>query len=220
MAAVTTDLVKQLREMTSAGMMDARKALMESDGDLDKAVEYLQKKGQASATKKAGRIAAEGIVESYIHAGGKIGVLLEVNCESDFVARTEEFKALAHDICLHIAAMSPLYVSKEEISEEVRAHQMEIFVAQARETGKPENILPKIAEGRLSKWIAEVCLLDQPFVKDPDKTIDTLVKERAAKTGEKMTVRRFVRYQMGEGLQKRTYDIAKEVEEQLGAAQG
>jgi len=218
MAAVTPELVKQLREMTGAGMMDARKALTECDGDMDKAVEYLQKKGQASATKKAGRIAAEGVVESYIHAGGKIGVMVEVNCESDFVARTDDFKSLAHDICLHIAAMSPLYVSKEEISEETRAHQMDIFVAQARETGKPENILSKIAEGRLNKWIAEVCLLDQPFVKDPDKTIDQLVKEKTAKTGEKCTVRRFIRYQMGEGLQKRTFDIAKEVAEITGQA--
>lgn len=215
---VTPEQVKQLREMTGAGMMDARKALMESNGDMDKAVEYLQKKGQASATKKAGRITAEGVVDSYIHAGGKVGVMLEVNCESDFVARNEEFQALAHDIALHIAAMSPLYVRREEIDESVRAHQMEIFMAQARETGKPENILAKIAEGRLNKWFAEVCLLEQPFVKDPDKTIDALVKEKIGKTGENISVRRFVRYQLGEGLQKRTHDLVKDIQELTGQA--
>jgi len=214
--AVTPEQVKQLREMTGAGMMDARKALMESDGDMDKAVEYLQKKGIASATKKAGRIAAEGVVDAYIHAGGKVGVLLELNCETDFVARNEEFKALAHDISLHIAAMSPLYVRREEIAEPVRAHQLEIFMAQARETGKPENILPKIAEGRLNKWIAEVCLLEQPFVKDPDKTVDQLVKEKIGKVGENITVRRFHRYQVGEGIEKRTHDLVRDIKELTG----
>ena len=211
--AVSPAQVKQLREMTGAGMMDARTALMETDGDIDKAVEYLQKKGQASATKKSGRIAAEGVVDAYIHAGGKVGVLLEVNCETDFVARNEDFLALAHDISLHIAAMAPSFVRREEIAEDVRDKQLEIFTAQAKETGKPENICVKIAEGRLNKWFAEVCLLEQPFVKDSDKTVDQLVKEKVGSIGENISVRRFVRYQVGEGLEKREHNLLKDLAE-------
>ena len=194
-------------------MMDCRNALQEGDGDIDKAVEYLQKKGQASAHKKSGRVAAEGIVDSYVHAGGKVGVLLEVNCETDFVARNEDFKQLVHDISLHIAALAPQFVSREEVPPDVRDKQMEIFVAQARETGKPENILEKIAEGRLNKWLAEICLLEQAFVKDSDKTVETLVKEATGSIGERISVRRFVRYQMGEGLEKREHNLLRDLQE-------
>ncbi len=211
--AVSPALVKQLREMTSAGMMDCRKALEKCDGSLDKAVEYLQKKGQASAHKKSGRVAAEGIVDSYVHAGGKVGVLLEVNCETDFVARNEDFQKLVHDICLHIAAMGPRYVSREDVSQTERDKQLEIFVAQARETGKPEQILAKIAEGRINKWLSEICLLEQSFVKDPDKTVEALVHEATGNIGERISVRRFVRYEMGEGLEKREHDLVKDLQE-------
>ncbi len=214
--AVSPALVKQLRDMTSAGMMDCRKALEETSGDLDKAVEYLQKKGQASAHKKAGRIASEGIVDSYIHAGGKVGVLLEVNCETDFVARNEDFKALVHDISLHIAAMAPRYVRSDEVPAEVIESQKAIFVAQAAETGKPQPICEKIAEGRLQKWLAEICLVDQPFVKDGDKTVAQMTTEATVTIGEKISVRRFVRYEMGEGLEKREHDLVKDLQELTG----
>ena len=211
--AVTAALVKQLREMTGTGMMDCRKALAETDGDIDKAVEFLQKKGQASAHKKAGRIASEGVVEAYIHAGGKVGVMVELNCETDFVARTDAFKELAHDLCLHIAAMSPQYLAPEDIPEDEVARQTGIFAERARQEGKPDKIVDKIAEGRLRKWYSEICLTQQTFVKDSDKTIEGLIKDGTANIGEKISIRRFVRYVMGEGLEKKEHNLLKDLAE-------
>ncbi len=217
--AVSTAQIKELREMTGAGMLDCRKALEESGGDLPKAVEYLQKKSLASAAKKAGRIAAEGVVDAYIHSNGRIGVLLEVNCETDFVARTERFREFVHDVCLHIAALNPEYVSREEVSAEVMAKQKEIFLAQVAETGKPAAIQEKIVEGRIRKWFAEVCLLEQPFVKDDKRTVDEVLKSLIGEIGENLRIRRFVRYQLGEGLEKRKYDLAADIAQQIGGAQ-
>jgi elongation factor Ts len=208
---ITASMVKELRERTGAGMLDCRKALQEVGGDMDKAIEYLQKKSLASASKKAGRIAAEGVVGSYIHMGGKIGVLCEVNCETDFVGRTEEFNALVKDICMHIAASSPLYVDSDEIPADAVAKQREIYAAQTLESGKPANIVEKIVDGRVKKWFSEVCLLDQAFVKDPDKTVRQLLTESISKIGENIKVRRFVRFALGEGLEKRSDDFAAEV---------
>lgn len=198
--SVSAALVKELREKCGAGMMDCKRALEETDGNLDEAVTLLRKKGMAAADKKSTRAANEGMVDSYIHAGGKIGVLVEVNSETDFVARNEEFRAFVHDVAMHIAAASPTYVSREDIPEDVVAAEMDIYVAQARETGKPDNVLTKIAEGKLNKWFEQVVLLEQPFVKDPDKTIDALRRELVAKVGENIEVRRFSRFQLGEGL--------------------
>lgn len=197
---VSAQLVKQLREKCGAGMMDCKRALEETGGDVDEAVTLLRKKGMAAADKKSSRVANEGLVGSYIHGGGTLGVLLEVNCETDFVARNDEFKAFVHDVAMHIAAASPLYVRREDIPEADVAAEREIYVAQARETGKPENVLTKIAEGKLNKWFEQVTLLEQPFVKDPDKTIDALRRELVAKVGENIEVRRFARFQLGEGL--------------------
>ena len=211
---ISAELVKELRARTNAGIMDCKKALQESSGDMDKAVEYLQKKGIAAATKKATRIASEGLVHAYIH-GGRVGVMLEVNCETDFVARTEGFKEFVNDIALQIAAMNPIYLKAEDIPESDRAKQMEIFKAQAAESGKPEKILDKIVEGKLKKWAEENCLLTQKFVKDQEKTIEQLRLELSAKTGEKIDIRRFVRWELGEGLEKRSNDIAAEVAAQL-----
>ncbi len=214
--SVTASMVKELRERTGAGMMDAKKALVEVNGDMEKAVDYLREKGLASAAKKAGRVAAEGIVESYIHMGGKVGVLLELNCETDFVAKTDDFKALAHDICIHIAAAKPLCVTKEELDPTLLDHEREIIRAQALNEGKPEKIIEKMVEGRIEKYYKEVCLLDQPFVKDADLTIEQLISTHIAKIGEKITIRRFARYEMGEGLEKRQDDFASEVMGQMG----
>ena len=208
--------VKNLRERTGAGMMDCKNALTEANGDVEKAIELLREKGLAAAVKKSGRIAAEGIVESYIHMGGKIGVLLEVNCETDFVAKTPEFKAFVHDIAMHIAAANPTYISEEEVSEDDIEKEKAILRAQALNEGKPEKIVDKMVEGRILKFKKEICLLEQPFVKDPDKTIKQLVTEQIARIGEKVSVRRFVRYEMGEGLQKRQDDFAAEVMQQAG----
>ena len=213
---ITASMVKELREKTGAGMMDAKKALVEVGGNMDKAVDYLREKGLASAAKKAGRVAAEGVVDSYIHMGGKVGVLLELNCETDFVALTDDFKTLAHDICIHIAAAKPLCVRKEELDPAMLNHEREIIRAQALNEGKPANIVDKMVEGRIEKYYKEVSLLDQPFVKDPDMTIEQLVNTYIAKIGEKITIRRFARYEMGEGLEKRQDDFAEEVMGQLG----
>jgi elongation factor Ts len=211
MAEVTTAMVKELREKTGAGMMDCKKALQATNGDMDAAVDYLREKGLAAAAKKAGRIAAEGLVTSYIHMGGRIGVLVEVNCETDFVAKTDEFAQLAKDIAMHIAASKPEYVSREEIPESVLEHERSIYRAMAENEGKPAHIIDKIVEGRLEKYFQEVCLLEQPFVKDPDMTVGELLNEKIAKIGEKISVRRFVRYERGEGLEKRQDDFAAEV---------
>ena len=208
--------VKELREKTGAGIMDCKKALKESDGDLEKAVDFLRQKGLAAASKKAGRVATEGIVGSYIHGAGKIGVLVEVNSETDFVARNEQFQELVRDIAMHIAAANPLYVSREEISAELVEKEREIFKAQALETGKPENIVEKIVDGRVDKFCAEISLLEQPFVKNPDITVGDMLKEAIAKIGENLTIRRFARFHVGEGLEKKTSNLAEEVAAQLG----
>ncbi len=207
----TAQDVMALRERTGVGMMDCKKALTESNGDMDKAVELLREKGLASAAKKAGRIAAEGIVESYIHMGGRIGVLVEVNCETDFVAKTDAFKALVHDIAMHIAASKPLYVTREEVPAAELEKEKEILRVQARNEGKPEKIIDKMVEGRIEKYYKDFCLMDQQFVKDQDKTITVLINESIAKIGEKIAIRRFARYEMGEGLEKRKDDFAAEV---------
>lgn len=212
---ISASSVKELREITGAGMMDCKRALQETNGNIEKAVELLREKGLSAAAKKAGRIAAEGIVESYIHLGGKIGVLVEVNCETDFVAKTAEFKTFVRDIAMHIAASNPLYLSKDEVPEEVIAKEKEILKVQALNEGKPEKIAEKIVEGRIGKYYQEVCLLEQPFVKDTDKTIQEIVNEQIATIGEKISIRRFVRYQMGEGLEKRQDDFAEEVMSQM-----
>ena len=207
--------VMTLRQRTGAGMMDCKNALNETNGDMDKAVDYLREKGIAKAAKKAGRIAAEGIVDSYIHMGGKIGVLVEVNCETDFVARGDQFKALVHDIAMHIAAANPLYLSPEEVPASVLEHEKDILRAQAREEGKPEAIIEKMVEGRIKSYYEDNCLLNQKFVKDTSKTISELVIEATAQIGEKIAVRRFVRFEMGEGLEKKNENLADEVAAQV-----
>ena len=209
--------VKELRDRTGAGFMDCKKALAESDGDMDKAVEYLQKKALATADKKASRVAAEGMVGSYIHPGANIGVLLEVNCETDFVARGDDFQAFVKDVCMHIAAAAPLVVSADELDPELVAKQRDIFKGQAVESGKPEHIAEKMVEGRLKKWMREVVLLEQAFVKDPDKSVEELQKGLTGKLGEKISIRRFVRFVVGEGMEKRQDDFAAEVAAQMGA---
>ena len=211
----TAQDVKMLREKTGAGMMDCKKALEETNGDIEKAVDYLREKGIAKAAKKATRIAAEGIVDSYIHMGGKVGVLLEVNCETDFVARGDQFKELVHDIALQIAAANPLYLAKEDVPADVIEHEKEILRAQALAEGKPEKIVDKMVEGRIKTYYDENCLLCQKFVKDPSKTVEEMVVGATATIGEKISVRRFVRYEMGEGLQKKTENLADAVAEQV-----
>jgi elongation factor Ts len=209
--AVSAQQVRELREKTGAGIMDCKQALVETSGDVEKAVEWLRKKGMSTADKKAGRIASEGLVGSYIHIGGRIGVLLEVNCETDFVARNDDFKTIVKDIAMHIAASSPAYVRREEVPEDVVAKEKEILAAQAKESGKPENVIEKMVTGRLDKYFKEICLLEQPFVRDTDKSVEIVLRELVAKIGEKVSVRRFVRYELGEGLEKRSEDFAAEV---------
>lgn len=202
LVAIKAEHVKELRERTGAGMMDCKKALAETGGDMEKAVAYLREKGLAKMVRRAGRVAAEGIVESYIHHGSKIGVLVEVNCETDFVARTDDFQAFAKEIALQIAASKPLFVSREDVPESVLENEKEILKAQALNEGKPEKIAEKIVEGRIQKFYSEVCLLDQPYIRDAEKTIHDLVVEIAAKTGEKIEIGRFTRYEIGEGIEK------------------
>lgn len=197
--------------------MDCKKALAETGGDQEKAIDYLRKKGLAAASKKAGRVASEGVVGSYIHAGGKIGVLVEVNCETDFVAKNEAFQAFVKDIAMHIAAAAPQYVRREEVPGESLEREKDIYRAKAKETGKPDNIIEKIVEGQVSKFYGEICLLEQPFVKDPDKTIQTYLNETIASIGENMSIRRFTRYVLGEGLAKKESDFAAEVAAAAGA---
>ncbi len=210
---VTTALVKELRERTQAGMLDCKKALVQNDGDMDKAIAFLREKGLAAAAKKAGRIAAEGAVDSYIHMGGKIGVLVEVNCETDFVAKTDTFKNLCHDVALQIAAANPLYVSREEVPAAILENEKEILRTQALNEGKPEKIIEKMVEGRIEKYYKDFCLVDQPFVKNPDITVATLVNEATLASGEKISIRRFVRYERGEGIEKKSSDLAAEIDE-------
>ena len=210
---VTTAMVKELRERTQAGMMDCKKALVESNGDMDKAIEYLREKGLAASAKKAGRVASEGMVESYIHMGGKIVVLVEVNCETDFVAKTDTFRTLSHDLALQIAASNPLFVSKDEVPQENLEKEREILRVQALNEGKPEKIVDRMVEGRIEKYYKEVCLLEQPFVKDPDITVSDLINQATLASGEKISVRRFTRYERGEGIEKKQSDLAAEISE-------
>ncbi|WP_092068268.1 translation elongation factor Ts [Dendrosporobacter quercicolus] len=211
MQMVTAQMVKELRERTGAGMMDCKKALTETKGDLEKAVDFLREKGLAAAAKKAGRVAAEGVVEAYIHGGGRIGVLVEINCETDFVAKTDNFKALARDIAMQIAAANPSFVRREEVPAEIVEHEREVLRAQALNEGKPANIVEKMITGRVEKYYKEVCLLEQAFIKDPDRTVTQLINESISKIGENISVRRFTRYQLGEGLEKKSNDFAAEV---------
>lgn len=215
MAEITAAAVKQLREKTGAGMMECKNALIESAGNEDKAVDILRERGLASAKKREGRIAAEGIVGSYIHMGGKVGVLVELNCETDFVARGDEFQQLVKDIAMHIAAAEPRFVSRDEVPASVIEKEREIARAQAKNdpknANKPDQVIDKIVEGRVNKFFEESVLVDQPFVKDPAKTVAELITEKTAKTGERIAVRRFTRYKMGEGLEKRGEDFGNEV---------
>jgi elongation factor Ts len=196
--SISADLVKKLREMTGAGFMECKSALEEAKGDLEAAVVILRKKGLTAAAKKGGRETKEGLIGSYVHTGGRIGVLVELNCETDFVARNSEFQTLARDIAMHIAASDPRFISKEDVTADVLAKEREIFKVQARSTGKPENVLDKIVEGRISKFYSEACLLDQPFVKDPSVTVGEHIASHIARIKENMRVRRFVRYKLGD----------------------
>ena len=215
MAEITAALVKELRERTGAGMMDCKKALVTTDGDIEKAIDELRTKGLAKAAKKSGRIASEGLVLSYIHGGGRIGVLVEVNCETDFVAKTDEFKDFVKDIAMQVAAANPDYVRREEVPEHILEHEKSVLRAQALEEGKPEKIVEKMMSGRIEKFFKEHCLLEQEFVKDSEKTIQQLVNEKIAKIGENVSIRRFVRYEVGEGLEKKEDDFAAEVMAQI-----
>ena len=212
----TTEDIVKLRKRTNAGMLDCKNALTETNGDLDKATEWLREKGIAKAAKKADRIAAEGLVYSYIHMGGKIGVLVEINCETDFVSRSDNFVALCKDIALHIAAAKPLYLTKEEVPTDVLNKEKEVLKAQALNEGKPAKIIDKMIEGRVAKYYEEICLMEQNFVKDPSKKISDIINEAVLTIGEKITIRRFTRYEMGEGLEKRKDDFADEVMSQMG----
>ena len=221
MAEVTAGGIKALREKTGAGMMECKKALIEAEGNEERAIEILRERGLASAKKKEGRVAAEGVVGSYIHMGGKVSVLVEVNCETDFVARGEEFQQLVKDIAMHVAAAEPRFVSREEVNTDTLDKEREIARAQAKNdpknASKPDQVIDKIVEGRLNKFYEEFVLLDQPFIKDPAKTVGELVTEKVAKTGEKVTIRRFARYKMGEGLSKRDDDFGDEVAKLAGS---
>lgn len=208
---ITASDVKELRERTSAGMLDCKKALQEAEGDFEKAIEWLRAKGLSKAAKKAGRVAAEGLVTSYIHGAGRIGVLLEVNSETDFVARNEEFQTFVKDLAMHIAAAAPKYVSLEDIEESEREKEREVLIAKAREEGKKEEMLGKIVDGQLKKWASEICLLEQKFIKNPDLSIKDFLNEKISKIGENLVIRRFVRYELGEGIEKKKEDFAAEV---------
>lgn len=208
--------VKTLREKTGAGMMDCKKALVESNGDFDKAVEYLREKGISTAEKKSGRVAAEGIVTSYIHGNGRIGVLLEVNIETDFAAKNVDFQQFARDVAMQVAAMNPRYVRRDEVPEDVVEKEKAILKAQALNEGKPEKVVEKIIEGRIDKFFKEICLEEQQFIKDTEKTIQGLTTELISRIGENIKIRRFTRYEMGEGLEKRNENFAEEVQKTIG----
>ncbi|MCV4232127.1 translation elongation factor Ts [Virgibacillus sp. LDC1] len=213
--AVTASAVKELRERTGAGMLDCKKALDETNGDIDKAIAVLREKGLSAAANKAGRIATEGVVESYIHGGGRIGVLVEINCETDFVGKTDQFKEFARDIAMHIAAANPKYVRREEVPTEDLEKEKEILKNQALNEGKPEKIVEKMVEGRINKYYEEYCLLEQAFIKDPDKTINTLLNEKISTIGENISIRRFARFELGEGLEKKQDNFVEEVMSQV-----
>ena len=208
---ITAAMVKELRQTTGAGMMDCKKALVKTEGNIDEAVDYLRENGLAAAAKKAGRIASEGVVQSYIHAGGRVGVMIELNCETDFVAKTDNFKSLARDIAMQIAAANPSCVRREEVLPEVLEHEREILRVQALNEGKPANIVEKMINGRVEKFYKEACLMEQTFIKNPDQTITQLINETISKIGENVSIRRFTRYQLGEGMEKKTNDFAAEV---------
>lgn len=216
MPQITSQMVKELRERTQAGMMDCKRALEATGGDMEKAIDYLREKGLAAAAKKAGRIAAEGLVDAYIHGDGRIGVLIEVNCETDFVAKTDEFRELVRDLAMQVAAMGAEYVDRSEVPQEVIEREREINRQIALNEGKPEHIVDKIVDGRLEKFYQQVCLLEQPFVRDGDKTVQDLINEKIASMGENIRVRRFVRFERGEGIEKRVEDFAAEVQAQMG----
>ena len=212
---ITAALVKELRERTSAGMMDCKKALVAMDGDIEKAIDELRTKGLAKAAKKAGRVASEGTVISYIHGAGRIGVLVEVNCETDFVGKTDQFKQLAYDIAMQIAAANPEYVSREQVPAEILEREREVLRAQALEEGKPEKVIEKMVEGRIEKYYKEHCLLEQAYIKDPDKSVQEIVHEKVSTIGENITIRRFARYEVGEGIEKEESNFAEEVMAQI-----
>ncbi len=212
---VNAKMVSELRAKTGAGIMDCKKALAEGSGDLEKAVEWLRKKGLSAAAKKADRIAAEGMVQSYVHAGGKIGVLVEVNSETDFVARNPEFQTFVKDVAMHIAAASPAYVRREEVPTDVVEKEKRFLSEQTLEQGKPANMIEKIVTGKIDKFFKDICLMEQPFVKDADKSVDQILNELTARIGEKIVIRRFVRFQLGEGIEKKTEDFAAEVAKQV-----
>ncbi len=209
--AISAQMVKELRERTSAGMLDCKKALQENEGDFEKAADWLRTKGLSKAAKKSGRIAAEGLVTSYIHAGGRIGVLLEVNSETDFVARNDEFKKFTTDIAMHIAATNPLAVSKEEVAQDEIDKEKEVLAAKNREEGKKEDMIDKIVNGQINKWLAENCLMEQKYVKNPDITIAEHLKNTIAHIGENLVIRRFVRFELGDGIEKKVDNFAEEV---------
>lgn len=213
---ITAQMVKELREKTGSGMMDCKKALAEADGDMEQAIVILREKGMAKTAKKADRIAAEGVVASYIHMGGRIGAMVEINCETDFVAQTDKFQRFAKDVAMHIAAANPKYLSEDEVPEAEVAKEREILKVQALNEGKPEKIVEKMVDGRLKKFYKEICLLDQPYIKDPDMTIGDLVKEMIMDIGENVKIRRFARFEMGEGLEKKQENFAEEVAKQMG----
>jgi len=211
---ISASLIKELREKTGAGMMDCKKALAETDGNMDKAFDYLREKGLSSVAKKSSRITSEGLVDSYIH-GGRIGVLIEVNSETDFVAKNDEFKRFVRDMAMQVAAVNPKYISREEVPEEELAHEKEVLTEQARQEGKPEKIIEKMVEGRLEKFYEEIVLLDQKFIKDSDKKVKDILNDLIAKIGENIKIRRFVRFEVGEGLEKKNEDFAEEVAKQM-----
>ncbi len=214
---ISAKLVQDLRASTGAGIMDCKKALAESEGNLEKAVDILRKKGLAAAAKKSGRVTSEGAVASYIHGGGKLGVLLEVNCETDFVARTDQFQQLLKDVSMHVAAANPQYLKREDVPTTVVEKEREIYRAQFEGSNKPANVIEKIVDGKVDKFYSEVCLYEQPFVKDPDKTVQQLVADTIAKLGENLNIRRFARFVLGEGIEKEEKDLAAEVAAQLEA---
>lgn len=211
---ISASLVKELRERSGAGMLDCKNALVETNGDIEKAIDFLREKGLASAAKKSGRIASEGLVDSYIH-GGRIGVLVEVNSETDFVAKTDEFKSFVRDIAMQVAASNPKYVSREDVDKDEIEREREVLIQQAKNEGKPDHIAEKMVEGRMEKFYEQICLLDQAFIKDPDKKIVDLLNEKISTIGENLKIRRFARFEVGEGLEKRVEDFAEEVAKQM-----
>ena len=212
---ISASLVKELREKTGAGIMDCKKALTETDGNIDNAIDFLREKGLSIAAKKLGRIATEGLIKTYVHSGGCLGVMVEINCETDFVAKTNDFQTFAKDIAMHIAAAKPEFLSSDKVPVNIIESEKKILRAQVLNEGKPEKIVDKIVEGRIQKYFKDICLLEQSFVKDPDKTISQLITEKIAIIGEKISIRRFVRYELGEGMEKKVYDFANEVDSMI-----